>query len=429
MENDGNRRFSDLTTEEAEKVMELYYGGERVDSILERFGLSMRASDLVKAFPPQVHLGAPCARCNAASLHSKRRSRTAKGEPQIYCPHCGHEPWNGHCRCEGCVAERAAEAHRRQEEAQVREQDLADKLHLYIAWCNSAEPFNPADLTIRQRVYLAALIRSRLSDQGLYLNTLAHDGPRLAPTEEMEIEVLRALYKAGIIHLHPGNGIKAFTVEGGEIKSFLLDRVFWTVNEETYGEPFSHAHVAELSSVRVAREEHDESVALWRELAAAECFDFLSFLAGEHQFEIKVGPKTMHVVNELLARFPAAEAFSLISTAVRRAASYYQRGGVYRAQAANSIVGNLERLGLRAIELKWEMTPFRRRVDPSTLSDVLSHQVLGLGERIFTTIPGRVIHSSSAHDDLLPPTEAEAIEGRPTDSLPRLSDSEGEDVF
>ena len=229
-----DRIFSDLSSDEVQEIVKLYYSGNRIDLILEKFRLSMRPSELVTHFPPLIHPEDSCERCETSPLHSKRRSRSVKGDPLIYCPHCGHEEWNSYCRCTACEKEQELGIQLRQQAKETEEQELRKKLSSYIYSCNTAKPFSPQELDLRTRVYLSALIKSRLSEQGLYLNTLLHDGQSLSPTNDMDLEVLRALYKSGIIHLHIGNGIDAFTMESGEIKSFFLQKVFWKINKANF---------------------------------------------------------------------------------------------------------------------------------------------------------------------------------------------------
>ena len=68
--------------------------------------------------------------------------------------------------------------------------------------------------------------------------------------------------------------------------------------------------------------------------------------------------------------------------AAKDAAAYYQRGGVSKKQAANSVVGSVQRQTERAIAGEWEVPNYRRipQIPNSLVTQVLFVTALKIGD-------------------------------------------------
>ena len=78
-------------------------------------------------------------------------------------------------------------------------------------------------------------------------------------------------------------------------------------------------------------------------------------------------------------------------SAARNAAAYYQRGGVSKPQASNSMVGRCRTHADKAKVDGWTIKPYGRNHDRprSELSHVLHDVFLKIGEQGFTAKPDR----------------------------------------
>ena len=85
-----------LSNEEVETLMQRYYAGEAVANLLKEYDISVHASELYKLFPPEVFPNYKCEYCDE-SLVVNRTSKTMKDCPryeyELYCPVCGHKPF------------------------------------------------------------------------------------------------------------------------------------------------------------------------------------------------------------------------------------------------------------------------------------------------------------------------------------------------
>ena len=97
-----------LTSEDVATLMRRYYDGEAVSKLTKEYNISVRASDLYKLFPPEVYQNYTCEYCDEF-LVIKRPSKTMRNSPRyekdLYCPICGHKPFQEHCKCKNCLKE------------------------------------------------------------------------------------------------------------------------------------------------------------------------------------------------------------------------------------------------------------------------------------------------------------------------------------
>lgn len=94
----------------------------------------------------------------------------------------------------------------------------------------------------------------------------------------------------------------------------------------------------------------------------------------------------------VLQNFSVAQVYNFIWRAGRDAAAFYQRGGVTRSHAANTVIGTIQRNADRARAEEWDVKPYRRdrRAPRSMVSEVLFDTALQVGELAFNA-PLRVV--------------------------------------
>ena len=96
----------------------------------------------------------------------------------------------------------------------------------------------------------------------------------------------------------------------------------------------------------------------------------------------KPGEKTTQTFLSLLNEFSVGQMWCFIWRAAKDAAAYYQRGGVSKKQAANSVVGSVQRQTERAIAGEWEVPNYRRipQIPNSLVTQVLFVTALKIGD-------------------------------------------------
>jgi len=208
---------------------------------------------------------------------------------------------------------------------------------------------------------------------------------RFTPTPVLDLALLRELYAARRLDVDPGSAIDAFDWDTGAPEGFYVGQVAWLVPGAEHTRPLA-AVARQLEEVfrTGAWPQHwgEEVDELWRRVALDECLAYLGTCMDDHQLPLRIGDKTRLVIEETLARFSIGQTYNLIWRAAKDAAAYYMRTGVPRQQAANSVVGAIQRGAERAIASNWDIKSFGRdwRAPESTLSAVLFRGALHLGD-------------------------------------------------
>ena len=100
--------LSHLTSGEIETLMQRYYDGEAVSKLMKEYNITACASELYKLFPPEVYQNYSCEYCDeflVINRPSKAMKDSPRYERELYCPICGHKPFQSHCTCENCLEE------------------------------------------------------------------------------------------------------------------------------------------------------------------------------------------------------------------------------------------------------------------------------------------------------------------------------------
>jgi len=142
------KNLDHLTSEEVETLMQRYYAGESVSKLTKEYGISVRSSDLYKLFPPEAFANYICEYCDEP-LVINRPSKTMKNLPKyerdLYCPVCGHKPFQTHCNCENC----------QEEERNLQMERLQQIEEVYS---KPQTPVDFASLSFENKVFLGAIL-------------------------------------------------------------------------------------------------------------------------------------------------------------------------------------------------------------------------------------------------------------------------------
>lgn len=91
-----------------------------------------------------------------------------------------------------------------------------------------------------------------------------------------------------------------------------------------------------------------------------EALEFLERTREEYGLLYQVGDKTKFLFNQLTIERPLGEIFFLIWRSCVDSAAAVQKKSISRAQASNRVIGEIERLHIRAKENGWQLKPYKR---------------------------------------------------------------------
>ena len=310
--------------------------------------------------------------------------------------------------CRTCMEKRERErkaqqvqVHQRQVETIRRMFDLSDIPAV------TAEMF-----TFEDAVFLVTLVRHAGSEDLRVIASLAEQDPGLAPTPEFAAEMVKRLHERGLLRVHPASAPDAFTWDGDhQLTAFTWTKVRWGVpmggQQLPFG-PLVEALEAHLCTGPGAWPtgwvvEVDD---VGRRTVLHEALRYLRHSLAEYHLEFSPGEKTHQVLRTLLETYSLAQTWSIIWSSAKNAAAYYQKGGVSKAQAANSVVGRMQRHAERAQAEGWSVHAARRDFDTPmpVVSSVLFTLALGLGVRYQELRPADWIAAASntIHEDDIP---------------------------
>lgn len=248
------------------------------------------------------------------------------------------------------------------------------------------------DLSLDSAVFLLSFARVYAAEDFSFAHSVEPVGDDLlAPTPAMTLEVVRQLYRTALIAIHPQSPVTAFEGEGAD--RFFPLKVLWTLPTGAISDhPKDLIEDVENALRAVDWPEHwlSDRLELWRTIALHECLQYLQVTMKEHGFDFSPGEKTKLVISQLLYSFSVAQIWGMMWRAVKDAVAYMARTHEPRSRAANTVVGNLQRQGERAMAEGWVMKSFGRRWDcpQSKVTQVYFNLALKIGDKGITMPPG-----------------------------------------
>jgi len=348
-----------LSGDQLDELVARYYTTcESVAALMRAFGIEGRPSSFVSMLPPVVHSDLRCGFCDGRNLISQRLSRgrsSTTSEP--YCPSCGHRA-DQRCTCAHCqelAARRRAEVERRKREVIGRVFGLPKEVER-----------NPADLSLRDALYVLALFRHSVSEDLSFAEPYAERRVRLAPSSEDTRRLTKQLWSKRLILVGPDSDTDAFIFNDDitACPQLYLDKVVW----EFLPGQLTHEKRGFLSQLeRLARDGpwpdgwRDQFNALWHEIAKAECLEYYTHSLAERGYEAEtLGEKTHAVFDELLLHFSIGQVFNLTWQAVRDTTDYIVKERLPKYHAKNSFIGAVQRKADKARAEGWTVRNSRR---------------------------------------------------------------------
>ena len=383
-----NDLLQKLGKDKFEELITRYYSNEKISNLIEEFQIDTEVSGLLKLFPLKELKDNKCPYCNIALKQSYRARSSPKYNQSIaFCDTCGHRDIS-HCFCNQCeIAEKERRLH-----AITMHQRRISKIQR-----TRADNINLKNLSLMQAISLLGMCRiGRAEDSGL-ISPVQGYYPELTPVAMMTFDIVKLLYDAQLIDVAlstPENTVSFDEV--GNLIDFDLLKVYWHLNLSN-DELNNIALIEQLENMVHKRELwasawEVEVVDIWKELALNQCYRYLQVHAEEHGFQFRAGQKTRKILSTVLEGFSILKSYYFIWVAVHNAASYYLRNDTSKRQAANIIIGDIQRRAERALAEGWDVKEYSKdsRCGESVLVALFSNVVTNLGEDFFIERPTNI---------------------------------------
>lgn len=321
-----HEKLAHLSPKEIIELMDGYYHqGVRVKSLIEFYRVDCRPKDLHKFFPP-MELEECCPVCGTHFL-KKRDSRTDienKGNhfrksniSKPYCPNCGHVD-DEICKCAACEEKRNLATIKKEE----RLEKMANEIKAEFEKSYTGK-VKIDDLNIRDRVYLASLLRYALSGDASVINSLGEcENPcsRLA-MGYMDEEIVDYLLKRNVIIIDTKSLTYALR------KDEDSDRYMrYKLNVEIDDDATDALQDLMSPNIDFSDEESIlEGYKIWKDVAMNDCITFLVDEMKKRNVEFHPVKKTKMMIGSLLDRFSIAQVQYMIDKCVEEAFVGYHK--------------------------------------------------------------------------------------------------------
>lgn len=385
-----DKKLEHLSEEEIDTLMNRYYNNERARDLIEEYKIEINPSKLYTIFPPIICDDKVCTYCGKPML-IKRASKSSYryNTNNAYCVNCGHED-SHFCNCSYCQEKRKVEKIKREEE-QKKITQKKRKLINNTYDLNKYKPIRIDELGFREKVFLGALLRTALSEDMKIIKPLEIAERNLAPTLGYTKEILRRLCYNNIILVSPDSKVEAFPDSSDEEEFpqvYYINKVNYVLNIEIK-ENYEEEIAALINPKDMNEEDKSEALEIWKEIALEECLEYLNYQMDKVKFDFNPGEKTIAVFKDLLEHFSVAQIYGIIYRGIANATRYYQETNIARKQAANSVIGNCQRYGERALVEKWDLTKYHRayEIPQSVISEFFFNRVTRIGDLGFEMPP------------------------------------------
>jgi hypothetical protein len=369
--------LSHLNNLEIKELAVRYWSGDdSVAEIIARYGLNCHPSQLINALPFVV-TDFQCPYCRHPMVR-KILSRSSRQKlSRLFCPHCKHSQ-SSHCACFRCK----------------KQQNALPKKAL-ISQVRNAMDIKYAlqsitDLSLKEVLYLVTLVRSSVtvSSEG-WVGPITYIPP-LAPYDDGI--VVHYLHGRELITLSPDTEDAAFIVFDDAIQDAHFNAVEdldlmvvrWKIHLENFEEALSQLNASLQNSVWLTKW-GSEVKAIWLEVAALECVEFLHHLAAERKFDVEMNGELKDTFLTLLQHYSVSQCFSVMQDVVREVSDSIVKETLLRTDAGHHILQLCTQATTQKTTYAGAPRPYILR--QSQLSHVLHYDFLKIGPAGFTAVP------------------------------------------
>ncbi len=252
-------------------------------------------------------------------------------------------------------------------------------------------PLSIECLEVRSTVLLLSLIRYAANEDLTFINEYGtNTTDRFSPDTDDDVDFLKELYRKGCIAIAPFSNTDTITLKEDNNFSFYLRSVKWLLPlpEKQSFKEFIILLENKIASTDYLEANYDEVIELCKDISLRECLAYLKYKMEEHKLPFTPGEKTRLVLARALEEYSVAQVYGFIWTGVSNTAAYYMRTqGISKKQAANAVVGNIEKNFERAYSQNWDVKAYRRDhyLPQSTVSRILFNVLLHTDDGGFST--------------------------------------------
>lgn len=353
--------ISHLSEEQVEELYQRCISGERNADLVAEYQIAIPPNSLVKVFPPVQLNSISCPYC-CVKMYERRKSKgdLASGATVGYCQTCEHKSYQGRylgyrrqCNCGPCEKEREREQLNKDQIARERIREHWQPL--------TSNAVSYEDLDMREKVYLLSLINAQGDLNGSKIVSVLERRRDvwLAPTEELEREVLELLYRRRVIVVDPESPLSAFDTR--KVESINLSAVRWLVNVELRGISFISVEgvqrqiVKEFSMAPAGYDAH-QTKSLVVNILTEQVMRQIHYQCAQYDLFYTAEKKGRDVVASLLVDYSVAVVSYFAYLAAHQAYKYRKNSHVSITQATNVIPRKLHEYGIKARSEAWNLS-------------------------------------------------------------------------
>ena len=381
-----------LSTGQLHSLVTRFYQGESAKHLVKEFGIACTAAKLHSIMPPALISGRLCPACGAQmqiAAVNRTSSRYGYLPVVVRCSGCEHYE-HASCGCAFCVRVR-------QQQAENEERHRRELIREFLGRDGETKSAlrTVESLSLREAVAFISMVRACGYINETTLGSIDFSGTPLSPTYGYSQELIDLLRNARLIQASLQSSTHAFTFSESEITNCYFERLSWDLLVTDAKEL-----VRELENVALSgnwpASWHDESEALWSELALAEAIQFFAYCAQKRSWRPNLGDATNAMLRNLLRDHSVAQCYRIVWGGAQQTADYQALKKIPNPHAANVFIGACQRWADRARAENWEVKPFRRNFElPRTVVSYVLHDVFfkigerGFSERIRTINPAQ----------------------------------------
>lgn len=374
-------RLDHLSQQEKKELQEQYYLNVKPSSLIEKYRIDVSATNLYKCFPP-ASSKEKCPYCKfpLGHLPTSRKSTVTGGQVCLLCDHFLNDE---KCDCRGCKESKRQINRIKELSERFKDEAISDYIN-----GNKKLPIEIGELTLRDRLYLAALVKDCLTNDLKVLKPFAKcPHIRLAPTTKFAQKIYTHLIARGIIY-PSDRGHRAFTLENNTLEYDLFE-IYYDLNISHNDITWSTLIKALLNPLILQTHEIKEGYELWTEVVLYESIEYLRVQLEKsgliyQSLEI-INDKTLLELSTVTEKFSTTQMFKIIWAVANSAAAYKQK---YKKNLSVEIItDNIVKYANKAINGQWEMEGYARAYNSpqTTVSSILFNQILAIQEKGFLT--------------------------------------------
>lgn len=248
-------------------------------------------------------------------------------------------------------------------------------------------------LSLKEAVYLMSLVKYSASEDFYSVAPFQITTPNLAPTFELQNNIVKLLLAESLIAIDPESDLGAFNFDASTstYESYYPTKASWVL--------LPHMDLQEKSTylrelqIRINNEDewpedwNSQIRFIWREITKYECFEYYEYLIRQRNFDVpEFGEKTHSTFEHALNYFSPAQVFNIAWQAVRDTTDYIVREGMPKYKAKNMFIGAVNRKIDKYRAENWEARQSHRDFNcPQTvLSSTFFDSFMRIGTLGFT---------------------------------------------